>query len=155
MSLFNHNLRKIYYVPSSNLNDDTEEFKKHFFLDAKEAKRAMDKSKRAAFVDPALFPALPTKTLPPLIPTVYAANSTATQRNYTLRLREVKVSGIDTAAQVYLDIPVDGQSIRPASLPGANASELRDLTVFADTPVRFDSLYRGTSAHRCSFSRQM
>ena len=100
MSLFNHNLRKIYYVPSSNLNDDTEEFKKHFFLDAKEAKRAMDKSKRAAFVDPALFPALPTKTLPPLIPTVYAANLRATQRNYTLRLREVKVSGIDTAAQV-------------------------------------------------------
>jgi tetratricopeptide (TPR) repeat protein len=42
---------------------------------------------------------------------------------------------------VYLDIRIDGQSIRPASLPGANASEMRDLTVFADTPVRFDSLY--------------
>ncbi len=71
----------------------------------------------------------------------FASTSSSAERNYTLRLREAKVSGIDRAAQVYLDIRVDGQPLRLSNLPDASSSELRDLTVFAGNPVRFDSLY--------------
>ncbi len=137
VSLFNPNSRKIYCVPSSKVPW------KRYFLDLKEATEALDKSKRdgASLTSSALPPDSITNEHDSLLPVVFASTSSSAERNYTLRLREAKVSGIDRAAQVYLDIRVDGQPLRLSNLPDASSSELRDLTVFAGNPVRFDSLY--------------
>jgi tetratricopeptide (TPR) repeat protein len=142
VSLFNPNLRKIYCVPGSKMAG-ANGLAKRFFLDLKEATEALDKSRPANSAQSSL--AIPAKAMPKerlaLIPTVYAAGTYATERNYTLRLRDAKVSGIDRAAQVYLDIRIDGQPFGTSSLPDASSSELRDLTVFSGSPVHFESVY--------------
>jgi tetratricopeptide (TPR) repeat protein len=142
VSLFNPNLRKIYCVPNSK-EADANGLAKRFFLDLKEATNALDKGKLANGPESSLaqpVDSIPT-VRPSLIPTVYAAGSISAVRNYTLRLREAKVSGIDRAAKVYLDIRVDGQPFGGDSFPDPSSSELRDLTVFAGSPVHFDSVY--------------
>ena len=142
VSMFNPNRQTIYFVPSSRAKG-AEGFPQHFFLDSKAANDARDSSRLPNVPQsaPATPAALNPGQRPSLLPVVYAAASNHTERNYTLRLREAKVSGLGREAQVYFDIRIDGQPFRSPNLPDSNSFDSRDLTVLADTPLRFDSLY--------------
>jgi hypothetical protein len=142
ISLFNPNLRELFYVPSSTARD-ANNLPQYFFQDLKTAVDALEKSKEGATSPstPAASAAPIHRSLLSVFPVAYAAVVPLSGRNYTVRLREARVSGIGRTAQVYLDIRIDGQAFSAPQLPDATTAESRDLTVFADTPVRFDSLY--------------
>jgi hypothetical protein len=142
VSLFNPNVQTIFFVPSSTIVD-AGGLPQHYFLDSKSAKAALDQSTQATAPQPP--PARPASFTPAaprsLLSNVYASSLITAGRNFTVRLREARVSGIPSEAQVYLDIRIDGQPFHSSTLPDANSSEIRDLTLVADAPLRLDSLY--------------
>jgi tetratricopeptide (TPR) repeat protein len=155
VSMFNPNVQTIFFVPSST-RTDAGGLPQHYFLDSKSAKAALDQSIQANA--PQVPPAHPASFTPAaprsLLSNVYASSLISAGRNFTLRLREAKVSGIPSEAQVYLDIRIDGQPFHSSTIPDATSSESRDLTVIADTPLRLDSLYLPVPerAHRVDIS---
>jgi tetratricopeptide (TPR) repeat protein len=147
ISLFNPNPRKIYYVPASNVPHKSGLYIKHYFLNEVEARDALNKSLVGA--SPGGNGSSPSEPLSArsrsgtgisMIGTVYAAGPALNKRNYTLWLEELRIPGRNSSAEVYFDARIDGRSMHFDSLPDAKSPESRDLTVYGDTPVRFDAL---------------
>jgi Tfp pilus assembly protein PilF len=156
LSLFSPNLRKVYYVPGSTVTDPSGLYVRHYFLDAKRARQARDSSVRHAYATqpPRVVPFRGAGENFGLSLEVHAAAPNPTGRAYMLRLRQLAVAGIKSAIEVYFEIRVDGQLLHLDTLPSADSSELRDLTVLAESPARFDALYIPVSedAHHVDIS---
>lgn len=156
VSLFSPNLRKVYYVPGSTVTDPSGLYVRHYFLDVKKAKEALDSSVQHAYASQ------PLQVVPSrggaenfrLSLEVHAAAPNPTRRTYTLRFRQLAIAGIKSAVEVYFEIRVDGQPLHLDRLPSADSPELRDLTVFAGSPTHFDALYIPVSqdAHHIDIS---
>lgn len=156
VSLFNPNLRKIYYVPGSNVSDPSGLYVRHYFLNVTEARKALVDSGLSADGSPRrISPSGAGKAgRTGSVHVVEAATLNSPTTAYTLRFRELSIANIESAAEVYFEISVDGQSLRFQDLPDIDSSELRDLTVLAGSPTRFDALYIPVSkyAHRIDIS---
>ncbi len=143
VSMFNPNTRKIYYVPGSNLTDIFG-VAKRFFLDPDEARKALGAGHGEKSEGPRDgHSAISSFVLEQLRNSgvAHAAEQQFREPMYTLRLRELKLSGISSSAkEIYFDILVDGASVQVRDFPHAGSRKADYLTVFGGVPLRLQDM---------------